>query len=133
VALSLGHAVLTTPGLLVVWAVRTLIDANFARGAEAAWLWALLLWPVWWLGLVAINPDRRSRVLKPLLLGTVVWLLSAIPALALFWSLRGFHSSRRVGNRASKLTRRAHGQALDDRGVTGVAVADDCDKGFHSR
>ena len=40
---------------------------------------------------------------------------------------------RFVANGASKLTRRAPGQALDDRRLAGVAVAEDCDKGFHSR
>lgn len=90
-ALCLVHAILVTGGLLVVWLVRSFSsDQTFAKAAEPAWMWALFLWPIWWLICLVVGRGRGWRALQPLFIATAIWLMTAVPVALLMWSLRGF-------------------------------------------
>lgn len=88
VALSLAHAVLVTGGPYFVWAVRsftTIENQIFARSAEPIWHWLLVLWPLWWLVCLVLNRDNRRGTVTPLMIATVIWLMTAIPAFGVYW------------------------------------------------
>jgi|SRR5882724_2010231 len=90
-ALCLGHAMLVTFGVLIVWLVRSFSsDQMFAHIAEPTWMWALFLWPIWWPIYLIASRGGGWRGRQPLFIATAIWLMTAVPAGLLMWSLRGF-------------------------------------------
>lgn len=82
IVLSFVHAVVLTSGAYLVWMMRRFTSqVSFAPFAEPFEFWLLVLWPIWWLVVLALYRGNWRLAGRALKTATIVWLFTAIPAL----------------------------------------------------